>query len=228
MISITWKIFRFALSVSFRAWIPDGYLDGRLRSRSLTWTPKGTTRGAPTPQSTSRTSEPDDEPAKLGGGDHATEEAQEEIMGFAPDADITFERLAINWEQVATMEIGDEGRLLSDLSRETTKSDPRLKGYESTARASRHSSSTSSLRRRCAKWSKVQCSATSATTSLKHAIAGHGVSPLRSGASWGSDQPRPFVSALAIFLVPSNQTRAFPLRCRSSKRHRCQHRSSGF
>jgi hypothetical protein len=63
-------------------------------------------------------------------GDHATEEAQEEIMGFASDADITFERLAINWEQVATMEIGDEGRLLSDFSRETTKSDPRLKGYE--------------------------------------------------------------------------------------------------
>jgi hypothetical protein len=61
-------------------------------------------------------------------GEDATEKAREAITDFAPDADITFERLALNEDQPDTMEI--EGRLLREFGRGTTKTDPRLEGYE--------------------------------------------------------------------------------------------------
>jgi hypothetical protein len=62
-------------------------------------------------------------------GDHATEVAREEILGFAPDADISFERLAINADQLDAMRIGEEGRFLSEFARPTNRKDPRLPGY---------------------------------------------------------------------------------------------------
>jgi hypothetical protein len=70
-------------------------------------------------------------------GDHATEEARQEILDFvveiasAEDMPIvTFERLAITRDEVDTLRIGDERRRLAEFGRETKRSDPRVKGYE--------------------------------------------------------------------------------------------------
>jgi hypothetical protein len=72
-------------------------------------------------------------------GDHATGEAREEINDFVAEIaaktgveppPLTFERLAINLDQLDTMRIGDAQVLLRDLGRPTNRKDPRLAGYE--------------------------------------------------------------------------------------------------
>jgi hypothetical protein len=73
-------------------------------------------------------------------GDHATEEAREEIIGFLAEFEsktrrraprVVFERLAINPGQLNTMMIGEgvDARRLFDFGRETSRKDPRYGGY---------------------------------------------------------------------------------------------------
>jgi hypothetical protein len=68
-------------------------------------------------------------------GDHATEEAQDEIFDFVRDdfgsmIELNFERLAINYHQVDTLMVGEGFQPISAFARETNRKDPRLTGYE--------------------------------------------------------------------------------------------------